>query len=193
MRTIVGVALAVALGAAVLGRSTFSAFFATTANAGDSYAAGTVYIGDNDAGATMLGLSAAKPGDSDTSCLRVTSTGSLDSSVRLYATVSGSLAQYLTLTVTRGTDASPSFDSCAGFTADPTDYNGNGAGVVYRGSLAAFPSAYTAGVVDPKAATPETWSTNESHSYRFAISLDNNSAAQGLSASATFTWEARNL
>jgi hypothetical protein len=111
----------------------------------------------------------------------------------LYATVSGALAPYLTLTVTRGTDSAPSFSSCANFTADATDYIGQGAGVVYQGSLSGYPTDYASGIVDPKPATPETWTTGEAHSYRFNISLDNNLAAQGLSATAAFTWEARNL
>ena len=125
-------------------------------------------------------------------CIKVTMSGSRDSTVRLYASVSGSLAPYVNVTVTRGTDASPSFSSCASFSADATDYLGSGAGVVYSGLLSAYPASYASGIVDPKAATPETWSQNESHSYRFAITLANNAAAQGLSASATFTWEARN-
>lgn len=181
---------------ALAGRSTYAAFFNSTANSGNSFAAGTVVIGDNDAGSAMLAITNAKPtqaGDTDTSCIRVTSTGTLDSTVRLYATVSGSLAPYLTLTVTRGTDSSPSFDSCTNFTADATNYLGSGNGVIYTGKLSAYPTSYAAAIVDPKAATPETWTTNENHSYKFVISLDDNTAAQGLSASADFTWEARNL
>ena len=183
-----GVVLAVG---AIVG-STVSAFSSTTSDSGNAYAAGTVLLGDNDAGAAMLNLAAANPGDSDTSCIRVTSTGTLGSTVRLYGTVSGSLASYLTLTVTRGTSTG-SFDSCTGFTADSTDYTGNGPGVVYRGSLAAFPSSYGGALVDPKSSAPATWSANESHWYRFVVSLDNNTAAQGLTAAASFTWEARNL
>jgi hypothetical protein len=177
--------------AALAGGPTFSAFSSTNGNAGNSYAAGTVLIGDNDAGSAMLGLSGAKPGDSDTSCISLTYTGTLDASVRVYGTITGSLAPYLTLTVTRGTGSS-GFDSCAGFTADTTNYTGNGPGVVYSGLLSGFPTSYASGLVDP-AGTPETWTTNESHSYEFVVSLNNDVAAQGQSSSASFTWEARNL
>ena len=38
----------------------------------------------------------------------------------------------------------------------------------------------------------ETWTTSESHDYRFQVTLDNDLAALGLSASATFRWEAQN-
>jgi hypothetical protein len=185
---------AVVLGAvgAIAGAGSYSAFTATTTNTGNSFASGTVAIDDNDSGTAMLALSAAKPGDADTSCIRIRSTGTLGSSVRLYGTIAGSLGSYLTLTVTRGSDSSPSFDSCTSFTADATDYNGYGSGVIYTGTLAAFPASYAAGIVDPKAATPESWATNEVHSYRFAITVQDNNAAQGLTASASFTWEARN-
>jgi hypothetical protein len=174
------------------GLATLAVFSSTAQSAGNSFAAGTVAISDNDAGSALLALAAAAPGDSDTGCIQVTYTGTLASSVRLYGAVSGSLAPYLTLTVTRGADSSPSFDSCAAFTPDATNYLGQGAGVVYSGSLAAFPSTYAAGIVDPTSGSPESWTQGEAHSYRFTVTLQNDTAAQGLSATAGFTWEARN-
>lgn len=176
----------------VAGSATYSAFTSTTTNTGNVFSAGTVSLTDNDGGSTgLLALSNAKPGDADAGCIDVSYDGTLPATVRLYASVSGALPQYLNLTVTRGTDSSPSFDSCANFTADSTDYIGAGNGVVYSGTLAAFPGTYAAGVVDPTAGSPETWSNPESHSYRFTITLQNDDAAQGLNGSATFTWEAR--
>ncbi len=183
----------VALVMAVVGRLTYAAFSATTSNPGNSLAAGTVSLGDNDAGVAMLSLASANPGDSDTGCIRVTYTGSLDAGIRLYAAVSGSLAPYLDLTVTRGSDPSPSFDSCTSFVPDGTDYVGAGAGVVYSGPLSSYPTNYGAGVVDPPSGPAETWATSEAHSYRFTVSLGSDPAALGLSATAAFTWEARNL
>jgi hypothetical protein len=41
------------------------------------------------------------------------------------------------------------------------------------------------------ATSPEVWSTSESHDYKFQITLGNDSAALGQSATATFHWEAR--
>jgi hypothetical protein len=180
-----------AVGAAA-GVGSYSAYTATTANAGNTFAAGSVAVEDNDSDAAMLALANAKPGDSDTSCIRVRYTGSLASTVRLYATPSGTLPQYLTLTVTRGTDATPVFDDCVGFTADLTNYIGAGAGVVYSGSLSAFPTTYAAGLVDPTSGTPESWTTDEEHFYRFAVTLQDNDAAKSQTGSAAFTWEARN-
>lgn len=170
----------------------YAAFSATTASSGNSFAAGSVALSDNDAGSAMLSLANALPGNSDTACMRITYDGTLDANLRLYATVTGSLAPYLTLTVTRGVDSAPSFDSCANFTADGTNYIGAGAGVVYSGLLSAYPSSYAAGLVDPTSGSPETWSQGEQHSYKFVITLNNDPAAVGLSSTATFTWEARN-
>jgi hypothetical protein len=177
---------------AVAGYGTYSAFTATTSNSGNSYAAGTVAISDNDSGGFLMALSNAKPTDTDTGCIRLSYTGSLSATVRLYGSVSGSLGQYLTLTVTRGTDSSPSFRSCTNFTADATNYIGAGAGVVYSGNLSDFPSTYAAGLVDPTSGSPATRTNGTARSYKFAITLQDNNAAQGLSSSASFTWEARN-
>ena len=176
----------------VSGAATYSAFSSQTSNSGNSFAAGTVELTDNDAGSAMLSLSNAQPSTSDTSCILLTYSGSLASTVRLYGTISGGLSSYLTLTVTRGTDSSPSFDSCSSFTPDGTDYIGAGNGVIYQGNLSAFPTTYAAGLVDPTSGSPESWTTSETHSYRFVVTLQNDNAAQGLSATAAFTWEARN-
>jgi hypothetical protein len=179
------------LAAVAVAAATWSSFSATTANPSNSFSAGTVAISDNDAGAT-LSASSMSPGSSTSGCIQVTYTGSLASTVHQYASTTGSLAQYLNLTITRGTQSSPSFPSCTGFTADSTNYVGAGAGVVYDGTLSGFASTYTdysSGLVDP-----QTWNTNGAHVYKFTIVLPGGapSAAQGLSSTATFTWEAQN-
>lgn len=170
---------------------THAAFVATTPNTGNAITSGTVAIGDNDSGGVLMSLANAIPGDQTTGCVRVTYTGSLASAVRLYGTVSGALAPYLTLTVTRGTQASGTFPTCTGFTADATSYIGQGAGVVFSGALSTYPSTYAAGLVDPIAATPETWTASETHAYQFNVVLQNDPAAANKTASANFTWEAR--
>ena len=188
LRTIVALSLVALIGWGV----TYAAFSSTTSNTSNTFTAGSVAVGDNDIGAAVLNLSNARPNDSSTGCLKVTYTGSLSSSVRMWSSVTGSLAPYISLKVIRGTDSSPSFPSCTNFTPDATDYLGSGNGVVYDGLLSAFPGSYAAGLVDPKAATPESWTTNEAHSYKFIVTLNNDSAAQGLSSNVTFNWEARN-
>jgi hypothetical protein len=168
------------------GSATFGVYTSATASSGNRFATGTVLIGDNDLGAAMLDLSGALPGASDTSCIKVTYSGSLDAEVRLYATVSGALAPHLNLTVTRGTDSS-AFGTCGSFVADP------GGGVLYNGALSGFPANWAGGIVDNLGGTPEVWQTSEAHSYRFVVTLADVAAVQGQSATATFTWEAQNL
>ena len=181
-RSLFAAILAAAVGAGVA----YGAFTAVVSNAGNSISSGTVALGDNDGGSAMLALTNATPGTSDTSCIRVTYTGSLNASVRLYATVAGALAPQLLLTVTRGADSSPSFDSCTNFTPDATSHIGAGPGVVWTGLLSNFPATWAAGVVDPG-----TWTTSEAHSYRFVISPLDRDAAKGLSATFAPSWEAR--
>ena len=167
---------------AAAGFGTWSAFSSTTSNSGNTFQTGTVVIGDNDSNGSMLSLSNAKPGDTSTSCITVNFTGSLASNVHLYGTTTGSgLDQFLNLTITRGSGAA-GFNNCTGFTPDA------GGGVIYNGTLQAFPATYAAGVVDPTAA----WVNGDSHQYRIAVSVQDNNAAQGLNAATTFDWEARN-
>lgn len=170
---------------------TRASFSSGASSADNSFVAGTVRLTDNDVDGAALVLSAAEPGATDTGCLHVTYGGSLPSTVALYAAVTGGLAPYLTLTVTRGTESTPAFDTCGGFTADATDYIGAGPGVVYSGTLAAYPASYATALADPPG-TPVVWTQGESHSYRLAITLVNDTAAQGQVATATFRWEARN-
>ena len=187
-------ALIVGVTGLIAGAASWSAFSSTTSNPSNTFQAGSVSLSDNDGGNALLSLTNAMPGATTTGCIKVTYGGSLDSTVKLYATVSGDLAQYLTLKVTRGTD-SGTYPTC-NFTPDTRDYTGNGAGVIYNGNLSAYPTTYGAGITDPENSTggTETWtgSPNETHAYKLEVTLQNNSAAQGKSATASFTWEARN-
>lgn len=194
-RRLLASALVVGVSGLVAGAATVAAFSSTAQSGGNAFEAGTAVIEDNDAGAAMLSLAGARPGDTAVGCILVTYTGTLDASVVLYGSVTDALAPHLTLTVTRGTDALPSFPSCAGFAPDPGDPFGLGQGVLYRGPLSAYPGSYAAGIVDPDPTSglPETWTAGESHAYRFEVTMGADPAAQGLTASAVFAWEARNL
>ena len=172
-------ALVVGLVGTVAGAGTYAAFFSTTSNGGDAFAAGTVYVSDNDAGGAIVNMSNGKPTDTPISgCIIVTYAGSLPATGKLYGSVSGSLAPYLTLTVSEGTSSS-AFNSCATF---------GSATQVYNGALSAFPTTYATGI----ASTDTTWTNTETHAYKFVVSVNNDAAAQGLVATATFTWEAQN-
>jgi hypothetical protein len=172
-------AIVLGIVATVAGVGTYAAFFSTSASDGNLYRAGTVYVSDDDAGSTVLNVSGIRPTDPPVSgCIVVSYGGSLPASAELYGSSAGPLAPFVDLTVTEGTSPSP-FNSCATFSAGTT---------LYSGSLAAFPSDWASGLADADG----TWTTGETHAYRFEISLQNDPAAQGLSGSATFTWEARN-
>jgi hypothetical protein len=173
----------------VAGPGTFAALSGSTDNTGNTFSAGTVTLTDNDGGSTaMFTFTNQKPGVSEDGCIKVNYTGSVSApTVKLYGTVTGTMAPYLNLTVTRGTDATPSFDNCAAFVADSTNYNGLGAGVLYNGTLSGYPASYAAGLTDP--VTP--WTSSTSASYKFTVSVVDDNAVQGLTSGATFTWEAR--
>lgn len=171
--------------------SVFGAFSATTTSAGNQISAGTVAIGDNDAGAAMYALTDAKPGDTVSRCIKVTYTGSLAADVHLYTTSSiGSLGQYVDLTITPGSQAAPTFPSCTGFKADTGE-------PLYSGTLAGFGAAknsYANGVADAPGKAAK-WVSGDSVVYQVTATLQSSApeAAQGLTTGAhAFTWEARN-
>jgi predicted ribosomally synthesized peptide with SipW-like signal peptide len=190
-------ATALVLGAIgmVAGFGTWSAFSDTASNDGNTFAAGSVDINDDDSDGVMFSLSGLKPNDSAAKCIKVNYAGTdLNSTVKLYGATTGTgLDQYLDLKVTRGTSSSTSFPSCTGFTADATNYAGAGAGVIYSGTLEGFPDSSAAGLSDPTAGTPETWAPGESHVYKFEVTVQNNGAAAGKNATQQFTWEAQYL
>jgi hypothetical protein len=133
----------------------------------NSAAAATPVLDLHDRGSAVLSLENAKPGDSARGCLRLTYRGSERGRVRLHGSTSGTgFSRYLELKVERGV-------SCKGGRRKS----------VFDGTLKDFPDA-------PSDAIEETWSPNESHAYRFEISVRDDNAAQGLSARQTFTWTA---
>jgi len=168
----------------------FAAFSSTTTNSGNSFAAGTVAIADNDAGSALYTVANAKPGSTQQSCIRVTYSGSLDADVKLYtASAIGAIGPYVDLTIDAGTQPAAGFPSCTGFTADA-------GGPIFSGTLSAWQAAhnsYANGLVDNPGTVATKWVTSDAVVYRFTVTLqDNNSAAGASSGSHAFTWEARN-
>lgn len=180
------VAALVTLG--VVGQASYSSFSSKVGNAGNSLAAGTVTLSDDDSGSALLALSNLKPGSSGSRCVVVTSSGSLPSAVRLYATdvaTTKSLASYVSWTVTQGTGGS--YSSCSGFTAAST-----GAGV-YSGTLAGFTTSATTYASGLGSWTPGGGTTeSRTFSFAYAVSSTIPDTAQGGTASFGLTWEAQN-
>src|SRR6185436_8361442 len=119
---------------AIVGVGTLSAFSSNTSNTGNNFDAGTVYITDNDAGSALYSVTNRKPGDSVTSCIKVTYGGTLGADVHLYTTSSiNAVGQYVNLTVEKGTSSgNPAFPGCGTFTSEAT---------VFSGTLSGFASA----------------------------------------------------
>ncbi len=167
---------------------TFAAFTATTANGGNRIEAGSVAISDTDAGSGVLynALDQAPGSGPAAKCIRVSYTGSIPSSVKLYrsAVTNGSSFR---LTVERGSGiTTPAADmNCTGFTASSTAFDA---------TLDTFPTTY-AGGVDGKAAGA-AWTVNQTVDYRFTIytvddSTPNAHTSKLDTGTHSFTWEAQ--
>lgn len=178
--------------AALAASGVFSAFSSQTDNPGNVVTAGSVTLADNDGGSALYSLTAAKPGDSTTSCIRVVYNGTLDSTVKLYTPSSiGDLGPYVDLKIEPGTQATPSFPSCTDFTADA-------GAALFDGTLASFAGthgSYANGLADNPGTSATKWVTDDAVVYRvtatFAASAPDD--AQGDSTGAhSLRWEARN-
>jgi predicted ribosomally synthesized peptide with SipW-like signal peptide len=178
--------------ASIAGAGVFSAFSSQTENPGNSVTAGTVVLVDNDSGSALYSIAAAKPGDSQTSCVKVTYAGSLDASVKVYTpSTIGELGPSVNVKIEPGTQASPTFPSCTSFTPDS-------GGALFDGTLTAFAGehgSYANGVADNPGTSATKWVTNDSVVYRVTATL---SAGAGESAQGKSTgthvirWEAQN-
>ena len=171
----------------VAGAGTFAAFTSTTGNTGNAFAAGTVVLADNDAGSAMWNVANRVPTDSVTTCIRLSYTGTLGADVKVYSTSGvNTVDQYLNLAVDKGTmPGATAFPSCTGFSAESTIYSGTMQGFTTSNST------YASGVsANPGLQT--RWNQNDTLVYRFTVSLQNATGAQGLTSTTSFTWEARN-
>jgi hypothetical protein len=190
--------------ASIAGLATWSAFSATTSNAGNEFQTGSVALTDNDSGTAMFNMTGAGPGDTVSKCITVSYTGTLTSNVRLYgaATAGNGLNQYLDLKVTRGTfsGATPANMACtdgagSSFVADSASYGGgNGAGangVLFNARMDQYPTTWTGGISDAPGGTAEAWTNPEAHVYRFDVTVANDQSAANKTHTQTFTWEAQ--
>lgn len=178
--------LVVGATSAVAGLGVFAAFTATTSNTANSIASGTVTIADNDASTALYTLTNMGPGSSTQRCIKVTYTGSLPATVKLYKPTTVTNGSAFTIQIERGSGiaANAAARDCTGFTPAAT---------LYTGTLGAFPATYTAGP-DAKGSA---WVQNDAVDYRFTVTVvdDPTPNAHATSVSSgvhDFTWEARN-
>ena len=182
---------------AVAGAGAFSAFSKTTSNDNNNVTAGDVTIGDNDAGSAAYSMPNAKPGDTDVHCIKVTYSGSLNSTVKLYRGATGGTAidSDVNLVITKGTGSA---FNCSDFTPAASGSS------VYNGTLAGFTgTSWSNGTSLTNGAGSATWvaatgGTPDSNSvvtYKIQATLSASapSSDQGLSTGThSFTWEAQN-
>lgn len=174
------------LAASVVTLKTSSALFtATTSNATDTFATGSVALADNDLGTALFSVTNMKPGDSAARCIRVTYTGTLASSVRVYGTgltvSGGQLDQWLNLQIEQGTNSSGTAGVCGTFTGATTIF-----------ADAAVNTLGTAWASGSGNWTPSSNPTTMDYriTYTLSGSAPNGTMSQNLSL--TFTWEAQN-
>jgi hypothetical protein len=173
---------------AVVSQASYSAYSASTVNPSSSWATGTVNLTDDDASTAMFSASNLKPGSTGTKCIAVTSTGSLASSVKLYATgmtTTKALTSYVSLAITQGTGGS--FGSCTGFSPLATG------SAVYAGTVDNLGTSATSYATGLGTWAP-TGAANETRTYQvtYTVSASAPDSTQGGTAAIGFTWEAQN-
>jgi predicted ribosomally synthesized peptide with SipW-like signal peptide len=164
----------------------FSAFSDTTSNANNSFATGTVTIGNN-ATSPLYSVSNATPGQTSTDhCIKITYTGSLPATVKLYRSAftggtTPNLSPYITLVVTKGTGTQ---ENCSDF---------SGSTSIYNNLLSTFATDWTGGIALTNGSGNAAWGQNDAVTYKFSATVADDNNAIGLSTGThSFTWEARN-
>ena len=154
----------------VVQRST--AALSVKANAEVLVGAGTLELTDDDAGRSLLDVSALVPGRPIEACIQVHYNGSVvPAAVSLVPTAAGPLAAYLDLSVEQGTGGS--YDDCAGFIPEE---------IVAAGMLSDITGRRHK--VTTILVSPATMS------FRLTVELVDDGAAQGLETTVELTWEA---
>lgn len=158
----------------------------------NSVSSGTVKLTDDDGGGALYSVAAdgvLAPGDSIERCIRVTYEGNLAASVAFYRDPAESIANgtKFTIKVERGTQSTPSFPSCTGFTPVTTAFA--------EADLDAFPTTYAGGPAGKDGGA--AWAQGDSVTYRFTLKAKSGATPDGGAATAStgnhsFKWEARN-
>lgn len=166
-------------------RTSNAAFTASTGNGSNSFSTGTVTLSSAPV-SSVFTVSGLKPGSTGSACVTVSYTGSLESSIRMFASAFGdtnSMGSYITFKIEQtagaGTVTAP---SCTGYGTALTLYDFSMA------SLSTIATGYSSGLgswVPSGAATRD---------YRITYTLSSSApnTVQGSTASITLTWEAQN-
>ncbi|WP_214417001.1 hypothetical protein [Sphaerisporangium fuscum] len=165
-----------------------ASFIGTTTNPGNTWSVGTVNLTNDSGGVPMFQVTNMVPGNTGSHCIKVTSTASVPSAVKLYANITAppttDVSPYINLKIEEGTGGT--FASCAAF--NPTG------GTAYNGTLADFTANHTnfATGVGPWSLTG---TPPEDLTYRFTWTFSNAappSTESGSTPTVNFVWEAQN-
>jgi hypothetical protein len=177
-------AVALVLTSALVWQSSYAGFGDSAAPFTASVRTGTLKLSNS---ISMIGSSVSfdevYPGQSDSNCVTVTSTGSRPADVRLYGTgksVTKSLDKYISLSWVAGTGGGVGGE-CDGFVPSGTPVNS---------TLNSFPSSWATGVL-PWTTTGNT--AGERRTYRLTTTVQSNAPAstKGGTVVVTFVWEAQ--
>jgi hypothetical protein len=192
--------LAVMAAAGVVWKASYSAFSAETRNSGNSWSTGVVALTDDDSGSARFNVTNLVPAQTETKCIKVTSSASVPGTVKLYilnpVTSVVGLETHIKLTVTNGNGGD--FASCTGYTSTGT--------VIATQTLGTAETTYTsyatgAGVTD---VAHGLWVTTgvvagESKTYQLTwlfdssgLTQDQLDALQGAHVGLDFEWEVQN-
>jgi hypothetical protein len=192
--TVAVIALLVTSGVVLkVSSSSRGAFSANTATSSNAWATGTINITNSSSGAAVFTANTLTAGNTLVKCIAATYSGTITSglAVKMYATTTGSLGQYLDFTVEQGSGTAGTTGAsgaCTGFTPASTIYGGT-LGITGTGSGTTFSNTYT-----NYANGLATWSPSANPDvkyFRITVAVQDNNAAQGLTATSTFTWEAQ--
>ena len=186
--TLLAVPAAVAVSGLVVSHASYSAYSATTVNPTSNWATGSVALADDDLGTAAFTAKNLKPGSTGTRCIVVTSSGSLPSTVKLYATgasTTNNLAAHVNLSITQGTGGT--FGDCAGYTPLATG------GTLFTGTAAGLAAAST-GYASGLGSWAPTGAATESRTYQITYTISGSApdSTQGGTAVLGLTWEAQN-
>lgn len=180
--------------AGLLTTPSYAVFNGTTANAGDTWSAGTVVLqntssGTNAAtGSAVFSATNLQPNttaNTGTRCVAVTSSGSVTSAVAMYVSnvtpsTAGTLPSYLSMTIEMGTGTTGTNGACTTFTSEST--------LKTNVHLDSLPTTFAAGSTGW---TPT--GAGGTKVFRITYTLDANTpnTLQSSTAGATFVWEAQ--
>ncbi|MDF2045968.1 hypothetical protein [Microbacterium sp. Kw_RZR3] len=187
--TIAVIPLSFIAAGALVSTASYSAFSATTSNPSNNWSAGSVGLTNSSPNSAAFDATNLKPGSTGTTCVAVTSTGTLPAAVKLYATnasQSQGIGDWLNLTVTQGTGGGNG--SCNGFSPISSGAS------VYDNTLSSFVNGatdYGSGVGNW---APAGGSSPETRTFQitYAVSTNAPSSIMGATANVNFTWEAQN-